>query len=132
MMYEQLCVNHFHNTFGITVAAEPQLPTEKDCELRVRLIQEELDELKEAFANKDLVEIADALGDILYVTLGAAETCGIDLEPIFMEVHRSNMSKVGGYKREDGKWVKPATYSPACIAPILDAQSKTNKEIRHG
>ena len=45
------------------------------------------------------------------------------MEPVFQEVHRSNVSKVGGYKREDGKWVKPPTYSPACLAPILDAQA---------
>ena len=49
-------------------------------------------------------------------------SCGIDIEPVFREVHRSNMTKVGGYKREDGKWVKPDTYSPARIDEVLAAQ----------
>ena len=53
------------------------------------------------------------MADLLYVVYGTAVSYGIDMDPVFREVHRSNMSKVGGYKRDDGKWVKPATYSPA-------------------
>ena len=60
----------------------------------------------------------------MYVVYGTAISYGIDMEPVFKEVQRSNMSKVGGYKREDGKWVKPPTYSPADIAPILALQEK--------
>ncbi len=62
------------------------------------------------------------MADLLYVVYGAAVSYGIDMDPVFREVHRSNMSKVGGYKRADGKWVKPATYSPACIEPIVAEQ----------
>ncbi|MCA9474890.1 MAG: hypothetical protein KC563_03635, partial [Nitrospira sp.] len=54
---------------------------------------------------------------------GTAVSLGIDMEPVFKEVHRSNMSKVGGYKREDGKWVKPPTYSPASLDEIIKNQS---------
>ena len=71
----------------------------------------------------NLPGIAKELADLLYVVYGTAVSLGIDMEPVFKEVHRSNMSKVGGYKREDGKWVKPPTYSPAALQDILEAQS---------
>ena len=90
--------------------------------LRERLIHEEFEELKEAMGKNDLFAVAKELADLLYVVYGTAVSYGIDMEPVFREVHRSNMSKVGGYKREDGKWVKPATYSPAVIEPILTEQ----------
>ena len=83
---------------------------------------QEFDELKEAFERNDLPHIAKELADLLYVVYGTAISYGIDMEPVFQEVQRSNMSKVGGYKRKDGKWVKPATYSPANIEPILALQ----------
>ncbi|MEC4681184.1 MAG: hypothetical protein VST67_10880, partial [Nitrospirota bacterium] len=73
--------------------------------------------------SKDLPAMAKELADLLYVVYGTAVSLGIDLEPVFKEVHRSNMSKVGGYKREDGKWVKPPTYSPASLEDILETQS---------
>ena len=73
-------------------------------------------------ASGNLALVAKELADLLYVVYGTAVSYGIDMEPVFREVHRSNLSKVGGYKRDDGKWVKPATYSPACLESILDAQ----------
>ncbi|NKB81597.1 MAG: hypothetical protein GKS05_06880 [Nitrospirales bacterium] len=122
-MYEaQQMVLKFHQQFDIHVASTPTLPDEQTERLRVRLIQEEFDELKEAFQAHDVSNIAKELADLLYVVYGTAVSCGIDMEPVFQEVQRSNMSKVGGYKREDGKWVKPSTYSPADIGPILDSQ----------
>ena len=78
-----------------------------------------------------LAGIAQEIADLLYVVYGTAVSFGIDMEPVFREVHRSNMSKVGGYKREDGKWVKPATYSPAAITPIL-AEQATAQDQRKG
>lgn len=122
MIREQAMVKHFHTTFEIQDSEYPTIVDDKTNELRIRLIQEEFDELKEAIEKKDLVSIADGLADILYVVYGAAVTFGIDMEPIFDEVHRSNMSKVGGHKREDGKWVKPPTYSKANLAPIIREQ----------
>ncbi len=122
MTNEQIMVAEFHKTFGIHDNAIPALVDEKTAELRIKLIQEEFDELKDAIATDDLVSLADGLADILYVVYGAAVTYGIDMEPVFAEVHRSNMSKVGGHKREDGKWVKPATYSKARLGPIIQKQ----------
>jgi predicted HAD superfamily Cof-like phosphohydrolase len=88
------------------------------------LIQEELDELKEAMGQDDLAAVAKEMADLLYVVYGTAVSYGIDMEPVFREVHRSNLSKVGGYKRADGKWVKPPSYSPACLQPILEEQAE--------
>ena len=92
-------VGEFMKTFGQEVKNEPSFSTNKINELRVSLIQEELDELKEAMQNKDLLEVADALTDLLYVTYGAGHAFGIDLDKCFNEVQNSNMSKLG----EDGK-----------------------------
>lgn len=122
MNNEQAMVESFHKTFEIVVR---QVPTELDSEtkqLRLNLIQEEFDEFKEAMSSGDLVAVAKELADLLYVTYGTAVSYGIDIEQVFQEVHRSNMSKVGGYKRADGKWVKPPTYSPADIESILNIQ----------
>ena len=113
----------FHEQFEIQVASQPTPPDASIQQLRVRLIQEEFDELQEAMQTQNLPNIAKELADLLYVVYGTAVSCGIDMEPVFNEVHRSNMSKVGGHKREDGKWVKPPTYSPADISPILSEQA---------
>ena len=122
MTDEQQMVTEFHHAFDIAVHALPLVPDEATRSLRVRLIQEEFDELQEALSRRDTVSVAKELADLLYVVYGTAVSCGIDMEPVFREVHRSNMSKVGGHKRADGKWVKPATYSPARLEPILVAQ----------
>jgi predicted HAD superfamily Cof-like phosphohydrolase len=118
----QSMVEEFHRVFDILVQQTPGVIDERTCTLRQRLIHEEFEELKEAMATHDLTAIAKELADLLYVVYGTAVSYGIDMEPVFREVHRSNMSKVGGHKREDGKWVKPATYSPAAIEPILADQ----------
>ena len=124
-MYEaQKMVREFHREFDIHVAESPSVPDPKTMVLRERLIQEEFDELKEALKAENLPAIAKELADLLYVVYGTAVSYGIDMAPVFREVQRSNMSKVGGYKREDGKWVKPPTYSPARIAPILESQQR--------
>ena len=92
-------VGVFMKTFGQEVKNKPSFSTEKINQLRISLIQEELDELKEAMAKNDLLEVADALTDLLYVTYGAGHAFGIDLDKCFNEVQNSNMSKLG----EDGK-----------------------------
>ncbi|TLY14621.1 MAG: hypothetical protein E6K69_07540 [Nitrospirae bacterium] len=122
MTNEQRMVVEFHRLFGIAIGTVPATPDEATRSLRVNLIQEEFEELQEAFAQQDLPAIAKELADLLYVVYGTAVSCGIDLERVFREVHRSNLSKVGGHKREDGKWVRPPTYSPACLQPILALQ----------
>ena len=87
-------VGTFMKTFGQEVKREPSFSTEKINKLRISLIQEELQELTEAMNNKDLLEVADALTDILYVTYGAGHAFGIDLDKCFDEVQNSNMSKL--------------------------------------
>ena len=92
-------VGTFMKTFGQDVKTKPSFSTYKINKLRIDLIKEELDELTEAMNNNDLLEVADALTDILYVTYGAGHAFGIDLDKCFEEVQNSNMSKLG----EDGK-----------------------------
>ena len=92
-------VGLFMKTFGQEVKTHPSFSSTKINDLRTSLIEEELDELTESIKNKDLLEVADALTDILYVTYGAGHAFGIDLDKCFDEVQNSNMSKLG----EDGK-----------------------------
>ena len=114
-------VGDFMQAFGQSVETQPTWPDFNTRELRVDLIQEEVDELVEAIANKDMVEIADALTDILYVVYGAGHTFGIDLDECFTEVHASNMSKLGEdgtpIKNESGKVMK----GPGFFAPDLES-----------
>jgi predicted HAD superfamily Cof-like phosphohydrolase len=132
MRDEQAMVEEFHRKFSILAQATPTDLNEETKRLRVRLIQEEFDELKESMVGGDLAAVAKEMADLLYVVYGTAVSYGIDMDPVFREVHRSNMSKVGGYKREDGKWVKPATYSPARIEPILAEQGPVQRAVRTG
>ena len=92
-------VGIFMKTFGQEVKDKPSFSTEKINNLRLSLIEEELKELKDAMRNNDLLEVADALTDILYVTYGAGHAFGINLDDCFNEVQNSNMSKLG----DDGK-----------------------------
>ena len=92
-------VGTFMKIFGQEVKNKPSFSTDKINKLRLDLIKEELDELKEAMDNKDLLEVADALTDILYVTYGAGHAFGINLDQCFEEVQNSNMSKLD----ENGK-----------------------------
>ena len=88
-------VGTFMKTFGQEVKTKPSFSSDKINKLRIDLIKEELDELQEAMNNNDLLEVADALTDILYVTYGAGHAFGIDLDKCFEEVQNSNMSKLG-------------------------------------
>jgi predicted HAD superfamily Cof-like phosphohydrolase len=108
-------VKTFMETFGQIVRTKPQFPDKKIMQLRLDLIQEELNELKEAMEKKNLKEIADALTDILYVTYGAGYAYGINLDKCFKEVQRANMSKLGNDGKpiynEQGKVMKGPNYS---------------------
>ena len=107
-------VGTFMKTFGQEVKTKPSFSTDKINKLRVNLIIEELNELQEAMKNKDLLEVADALTDILYVTYGAGHAFGIDLDKCFDEVQNSNMSKLGENGKpiynESGKVMKGPNY----------------------
>tara|TARA_Y100000389_G_C17167906_1_gene367653 strand:- start:231 stop:605 length:375 start_codon:yes stop_codon:yes gene_type:complete len=103
-------VRKFMETFGQEIKEKAEFPNEKISSLRYDLIREELEELKDAIEKKDIVEIADALTDILYVTYGAGHAFGINLDKCFEEVQNSNMSKLNS----DGK-------------PIFNNQGKVMK-----
>ena len=107
-------VGTFMKTFGQEVKNKPSFSTDKINRLRINLIKEELDELQEAMKNNDLLEVADALTDILYVTYGAGHAFGIDLDKCFDEVQNSNMSKLGEngepIYNESGKVMKGPNY----------------------
>ena len=92
-------VRIFMETFGQEVKKKAEFPSEKITSLRYDLINEELEEFKDAIDSRDIKEVADALTDILYVTYGAGHAFGIDLDKCFKEVQNSNMSKLG----KDGK-----------------------------
>ena len=107
-------VGLFMKTFGQEVKNKPSFSTDKINKLRLNLIKEELSELTEAMNNKDLLEVADALTDILYVTYGAGHAFGINLDKCFEEVQNSNMSKLGDNGKpiynEHGKVMKGPNY----------------------
>ena len=107
-------VKTFMETFGQEVKNKPSFSTDKINSLRYDLIKEELEELKVAMESKDLLEVADALTDILYVTYGAGHAFGIDLDKCFEEVQNSNMSKLGEngepIYNESGKVMKGPKY----------------------
>ena len=107
-------VGVFMKTFGQEVKDKPSFSTDKINKLRLDLIKEELSELTDAMNNKDLLEVADALTDILYVTYGAGHAFGIDLDKCFDEVQNSNMSKLDENGKpiynENGKVMKGPNY----------------------
>ena len=107
-------VGTFMKAFGQEVKTKPSFSSDKINKLRIGLIKEELDELQEAMKNNDLLEVADALTDILYVTYGAGHAFGIDLDKCFDEVQNSNMSKLGENGKpiynESGKVMKGPNY----------------------
>ena len=113
-------VGIFMKTFGQEVKSKPSFSTDKINQLRLSLIKEELEELKEAMDHKDLLEVADALTDILYVTYGAGHAFGINLDKCFNEVQKSNMSKLDENGKpiynESGKVMKGQNY----FKPNLD------------
>lgn len=121
MSPEQRMVKEFHEKYDLPRAAAPIMPNVKDRLRRVRLIVTESAEFLEAADRGDFVEMVDALADILVVTYGTAVEMGVDLEPVFAEVHRSNMSKNGGLD-PGGKVLKGPAFSPPDILRELGKQ----------
>ena len=117
-------VKTFMETFGQEVKTKPSFSSDKINSLRYDLIKEELAELQEAMKNKDLLEVADALTDILYVTYGAGHAFGIDLDKCFEEVQNSNMSKLGEDRKpiynESGKVMKGPQYFKPDLTKFVD------------
>ena len=116
-------VGTFMKTFGQEVKTNPSFSTDKINKLRIDLIREELNELSEAMKNKDLLEVADALTDILYVTYGAGHAFGINLDKCFEEVQNSNMSKLDENGKpiynESGKVMKGPNYFKPDLSKFL-------------
>lgn len=153
MLEDQSAVEDFHRKFGSTIGETPEL---RDRELRAKLILEEAVEtcaalgfsvwanieetgdpgqvlhqqlayFHKSFDKPDFVETIDGLCDLIYVVLGTAVAAGVNLEPFFEEVHRSNMDKEGGATRGDGKVLKPAGWQPPALAEILEVQKGCTK-----
>ena len=118
-------VGDFMEAFGQNVEMEPTWPDFNTRDLRLELISEEFSELCQAMEDRDMVQIADALTDLLYVVYGAGHSFGLDLDECFEEVHRSNMSKLGKngrpLYREDGKVMKGPGYFEPDLERILGA-----------
>ena len=117
-------VGTFMKTFGQEVKTKPSFSSKKINKLRIDLIKEELDELREAMKNNDLLEVADALTDILYVTYGAGHAFGINLDKCFEEVQNSNMSKLDEngepIYNEAGKVMKGPNYFKPNLKKFLN------------
>jgi len=117
-------VRIFMKTYGQEVKTKPMIPKESVVQLRYKLIKEELDELQKAIEGKDLLEVADALTDILYVTYGAGHAFGINLDKCFAEVQQSNMSKLGDDGQpifnEHGKVMKGPNYSKPNLKQFIE------------
>ena len=115
-------VKDFHIAFGQRVGDKPELPESGERTLRQMLLAEEMWEYSKAERENDIVEIADALADIIYIACGTAVSYGIPLDKVFEEVHRSNMAKLVDGKvirREGGKIQKPEGWTPPDIKAIL-------------
>ena len=116
-------VGIFMKTFGQEVKNKAELGDEKLNQLRISLINEELDELKTAIKDNNILEVADALTDILYVTYGAGHSFGVDLDKCFDEVQKSNMSKLGDDGKpiynEAGKVMKGPNYFKRNLSKVL-------------
>ena len=117
-------VKTFMNTYGQEIKDNASFPDKKIVQLRIDLIQEELNELKDAINNNDIIEVADALTDILYVTYGAGHSFGINLDKCFDEVQDSNMSKLDENKQpiynDRGKVMKGPNYFPPNLKKIIE------------
>ncbi len=120
MTYEQDCVRTFHMKYDHPVRLAPYVPPDlTELLLRLRLIVEETAEFAAAASNGELVEMADALADLLYVTYGTAVTLGINLQPIFQIVHAANVTKSGG-KQGSGKQMKGTDFKSPTAAIIAE------------
>lgn len=141
MIKQIVQVKEFQDAFNAPVNVRPTLLPKERAELRQRILEEEVKEIKKGYKDQDLVEIADGVIDCMYILIGTAHEYGFAdrLEMLFDEVHRSNMSKLGPdgkpIFREDGKVMKPDTYSPPKLARIMArdfsvySENETIKEI---
>lgn len=122
-------VMEFHRKFRPDlIGTTPAEPTTDVAEMRMRLIDEEIAELRDAMYRGDMPGIADGIGDAVYVLAGKAITYGIDLRPVWDEIHRANMAKDAGGTRADGKVLKPPGWQPPDVAGVLARQGPLRPE----
>jgi predicted HAD superfamily Cof-like phosphohydrolase len=139
---EQQLVKEFHEKFSCVINTSPTINVDPELlTARGEFMLEEVQEFREAASNNNLTEMVDALADIIYFAYGTAINLGVDLEPVFEEVHRSNMTKVwpdgSVRRREDGKVIKPPTYTKPDVAFEILKQMRAkgylgNKEVPVG
>lgn len=126
-------VREFHEAFGLPVREAPYLPDAGERRVRRELLREEWGEYASAEYKRDMIGIADALGDMLYVIYGTALAYGIDLDSVVEEIHRSNMTKLGEdgkpIFRWDGKVLKGPGYSPPDIGGALGGSPPANPSV---
>ena len=120
----QADIKEFTEAMGQYVGTRPEIPPNSVCTLRWDLVREEMNETLQAIADDDLVEIADGIGDSIVVLLGTAIAYGINMQPVWDEIHKSNMRKADGPVRADGKKLKPIGWKPPDIAGILEKQGE--------
>ncbi len=119
-------VRKFHRAMGHTVGTTPKV---RDVELGVKLIEDEVKELRDAAEAGDLVEVIDGIGDVIYTAYGYAIRCGVEMDPFMDEIQRSNMAKEGGPVRADGKQLKPDDWTPPDIEGVLNRQVANRRTV---
>ena len=122
MLKIQSDVQDFHQATDNPVGEKPANLSPERVELRISLIEEEARETAEALRAGDMLEAVDGIADLIYVAIGTAVELGVDLEDVWDEVQRANMSKAGGPRRADGKQLKPDGWRPPSHEPALLAQ----------
>lgn len=117
-------VKQFHEIYDCNIGVQAAFPNDAERDLRKKLLQEEFEEYLKAEADNNLVEVADALGDMLYIIYGTAVSYGIPINEIFDEIHNSNLSKLDEnglpIRREDGKVLKGPNYFKPDISSIIN------------
>ena len=114
----------FHRAMGLSVSNAPKVMDCKTTSLRISLVLEETKELVTALMDNDTIKIADGIVDSIYVILGTAVSAGINISPIWDEIHKTNMAKSGGAVRKDGKRLKPEGWKPPEIEKLLVEQKR--------
>ena len=124
-------IEAFQQAAGAKRPLAPTVPAMETLQLRHQLIREEYEEVSEAIGQitavlqsggtPDIVQLAHELADLLYVVYGTFSACGVDADAVFAEVHRANMSKMGGPRRADGKLLKPEGWQPADVGGVIEA-----------
>lgn len=130
-------IREFHEALGTDMPSQPTLPDVATLALRQALIYEEYEEVTAVFQqlisgqSDDITPLVHELTDLLYVVYGAIEACGVNPDPVFAEVHRANMQKMGGPRRADGKLLKPPGWQPADVRGVIERQRNGEQSTKN-